>query len=132
MDPTHEQMMNGNAMLLANNINNKRDEEDLLAMLRASGKLRGVLPGGGERDFQRQLSNDSRATSLTSQHRIANHHQQDSTDKQLEELLIKNLVRQNKEVLSALDKHNLPINIFIFFAHKIISRAIQLFQRPIS
>jgi len=90
----HEQMMNGNAMLLANNINNKRDEEDLLAMLRASGKLRGVLPGGGERDFQRQLSNDSRATSLTSQHRIANHHQQDSTDKQLEELLIKNLVRQ--------------------------------------
>ena len=45
---------------------------------------------------------------------------------------IKNLVRQNKEVLSALDKHNLPINIFIFFAHKIISRAIQLFQRPIS
>ena len=45
---------------------------------------------------------------------------------------IKNLIKQNIEVLSVLKKHNLPKNIFIFFIHKIISRAKQLLQRPIS
>ncbi len=43
----------------------------------------------------------------------------------------KNLLKQNIEVLSALDSHNLSKNIFIFFTYKTISRLKQLFQRPI-
>jgi hypothetical protein len=44
---------------------------------------------------------------------------------------IRNLLKQNKEVLTALETHNLSKNIFIFFVSKIISRIKQLIQRPI-
>ena len=43
---------------------------------------------------------------------------------------IKNILLQNKEVLSALKSHNLSYNWIIFFINEIISRLIQRFQKP--
>tara|TARA_B100001057_G_scaffold177189_1_gene178018 strand:+ start:797 stop:1558 length:762 start_codon:yes stop_codon:yes gene_type:complete len=44
--------------------------------------------------------------------------------------LLKNKVKQNKEVLVALESHNLPKNIITFFSYKFISRLKQFIQRP--
>jgi glycosyltransferase involved in cell wall biosynthesis len=41
----------------------------------------------------------------------------------------KNIVRQNKEVLYALKKHNLSFNWISFFVHKIINRSLQFLKR---
>ena len=43
---------------------------------------------------------------------------------------LKNIIKLNKEILSALKSHNLPKNLFSFFSHKIISRAKQFLQKP--
>lgn len=43
---------------------------------------------------------------------------------------IKNILKQNQEVLNALEKHGLKKNIFIFFVYKIISRLKQFLYRP--
>ena len=42
---------------------------------------------------------------------------------------IKNMLNLNQEILGALDYHNLPKNIFIFFIYKIISRVKQFLNR---
>lgn len=46
--------------------------------------------------------------------------------------LLKNKVKQNLEVFSALKSHSLSTNIFIFFAYKVISRLKQRLQKPTS
>ena len=43
---------------------------------------------------------------------------------------LNNIKKLNKEILSALNSHDLPKNPFIFFSHKIISRVKQFFQKP--
>ena len=44
---------------------------------------------------------------------------------------LKNLFKQNLEVLHALERNNLPKNFFIFFIQKIVSRFMQIIKRPI-
>lgn len=45
---------------------------------------------------------------------------------------IKNVLKQNKEVLSILKSYKLTNNIIVFFLFKVISRLKQLLQRPIN
>jgi glycosyltransferase involved in cell wall biosynthesis len=45
---------------------------------------------------------------------------------------IKNILKQNKEVLSILKSYKLANNIIVFFLYKVISRLKQLLQRPIN
>ena len=42
---------------------------------------------------------------------------------------LKNILKQNIEVLNALKSHNLATNIFVFFIYKIISRSLQFFKK---
>jgi uncharacterized membrane protein len=42
---------------------------------------------------------------------------------------IKNMINLNQEILDALERHNLPKNIFVFFFYKLISRAKQFLNR---
>jgi glycosyltransferase involved in cell wall biosynthesis len=41
----------------------------------------------------------------------------------------KNILIQNKEVLCALNSHNLSVNLIIFFFHKMINRSLQFFKK---
>lgn len=43
---------------------------------------------------------------------------------------LRNVVRQNREVLQALRMHGLPAGAGPFFGHKIVSRALQFLRRP--
>jgi hypothetical protein len=43
----------------------------------------------------------------------------------------KNILIQNKEVLHALQNHNLSANWLSFFFYKIINRSLQFLKRPI-
>jgi glycosyltransferase involved in cell wall biosynthesis len=42
---------------------------------------------------------------------------------------LKNIIKQNKEVLQALKSYNLPFNWISFFVHKIISRSLQFIKK---
>jgi len=42
---------------------------------------------------------------------------------------LKNILKQNIEVLNALKSHNLVTNILVFFIYKIISRSLQFFKK---
>ena len=44
---------------------------------------------------------------------------------------LKNILKQNQNILRALESYGLPANIFSFYAHKIFLRSKQFFQRPI-
>ena len=44
---------------------------------------------------------------------------------------LKNILKQNIEVLKALKGHNLFYNFFIFFVYKIFSRSLQFFKMKI-
>lgn len=44
----------------------------------------------------------------------------------------KNIWIQNREVLGAMKGHNLSVNSFLFFTHKLLSRGQQFYRRPMS